>query len=373
LQLIGNGSTDGLFATTTYGYGVYAQASDSLGTAIRAEPNGGIGVYVYSQIGSVGTGVKIVGATTGVDASASGLGVKGYATSGDGVEGKSDSSSKSGVWGHNTNAGYGVSGGTTGTGTGVYGSTTGSGTGVYGSSSTGRGIYGVSGYSAIEGSTSGTAGAWMSGVYGHNDSTTADGIGIAGRVSRSTSIAVYGQNTASGWAGYFDGNLQVNGTPYCAGCTAFTNNSDSRLKKNIRPLEGTLDLILKLHGVTFEWIEPEEHGGRHGTQRGFVAQEVEKVVPEWVGVDTKGFKTLNTTGLEAILVESVRALKTENDGLRAQLSKMEGRLAAVERNRGTVAVGLNNMGWGLGAAGMLGGVLVFARCRRIAPRNEMTR
>jgi hypothetical protein len=64
--------------------------------------------------------------------------------------------------------------------------------------------------------------------------------------------------------------------------------------------------LLKLRGVTFEWIDPAEHGNHQGMQRGFIAQDVEKVLPEWVGVDTKGFKTLNMTGIEPMLVESIR-------------------------------------------------------------------
>ena len=96
----------------------------------------------------------------------------------------------------------------------------------------------------------------------------------------------------------------------------------------------------------------------------FIAQEVEKVLPEWVGVDPKGFKTLNITGLDALLVESVRALKAENDDLRAQSSKLESRLTAMERNRGTLAAGPWGIGTSLGLLGMVGGAFLFSRRRR---------
>src|SRR6185436_12741 len=121
------------------------------------------------------------------------------------------------------------------------------------------------------------------------------------------------------YAVFANGNLGVSGIPYCAGCTTFTNNSDVRLKKNVQPLVGALDRLMQLRGVIFEWKDPSEHGNLTGTQRGFIAQEVERVLPEWVGVDDKGFKTLSTRGLEAMLVESLRTLKQQND----QLSRSE--------------------------------------------------
>src|SRR5687768_5367909 len=64
--------------------------------------------------------------------------------------------------------------------------------------------------------------------------------------------------------------------------TTFTLFSDVRLKRNVSTLEGSLDKLLKLRGVTFEWKDPAKHVGRFGVQTGFIAQEVEKVFPDWV-------------------------------------------------------------------------------------------
>ncbi len=54
-----------------------------------------------------------------------------------------------------------------------------------------------------------------------------------------------------------------------------------------------------------------------------IAQEVEKVFPEWVGTDRDGYKTLTIRGFEALAVESLRTLKSENDVLRQKLSDLE--------------------------------------------------
>jgi hypothetical protein len=66
-------------------------------------------------------------------------------------------------------------------------------------------------------------------------------------------------------------------------------NSDERLKKNIEPLSAAVDRLLKLRGVSFEWKNPEEHEKRTGTQVGLIAQDVEKVFPQWVRKTETGF------------------------------------------------------------------------------------
>jgi len=115
--------------------------------------------------------------------------------------------------------------------------------------------------------------------------------------------------------------------------------------------------------VTFEWKEPDEHGGRTGTQRGFIAQDVEKILPEWVGVDAKGFKTLNTTGLEAMLVESIRTVKAENDSLRDRVKVLEARQLVA-------SAGLNGSGLlGLGFI-VLGSAMIVSRRRAPTPRTH---
>jgi hypothetical protein len=78
-----------------------------------------------------------------------------------------------------------------------------------------------------------------------------------------------------------------------------------------------------------------------GRQFGFVAQQVEKVFPTWVGQDAKGYKTLQLPfGFSALTVEAIRALKGENDQLRAdnaqirlQLADLKERLDALERTQ----------------------------------------
>ncbi len=349
----GNG-VFGLASNTagTSSFGVYG-TNAATGTFSPAGNGYGSGVYGSSAgQSSVGVYGTSTGATSagmlGYSAVASGIGVSGQATG---------TGNSWGVFGSSTSpGGGGVIGWATGTGGGGYGvageaSTTVSGAiGVFGSGAVGVSAVSPVGDAILAQTTSGT------GVYA--TSTTGTGVYASSTGSGSGSPALYAYNSGAGhFAAYFNGNIQVTGTPYCSGCTAFTNNSDRRLKKNVEPMKGALDTLLKLQGVTFEWKDPKEHGDHQGTQRGFIAQDVEKVIPEWVGVDSKGFKTLNLTGIEAMTVESVRALKAENDELRITMS-------ALEAGRRPTISGFGEGGIGLGVLAIVGALATNRRRRR---------
>jgi Chaperone of endosialidase len=234
------------------------------------------------------------------------------------------------------------------------------GSGVQGAASgaNGSGVYGLG-----LGSNAVGVYAWRSygnAIYANSD---ANAYGVAAgsfNVNGSDATAIVASNAGSGTgiyadcsgtcnAGYFVGNVYASGS--------VTWSSDSRLKKNIQPLAGALDDLLRLKGVTFEWNNADDHAGQTGTQRGFIAQDVEKVFPGWVGVDQKGFKTLSVQQIEALEVESIRALKAENDDLKERVKALEGR-RPVASNAGGLELGLG--GLGLAAVGMV----VFGRRKR---------
>lgn len=97
------------------------------------------------------------------------------------------------------------------------------------------------------------------------------------------------------------------------GSNTWTTSSDERLKADIEPLNGALDKLLALHGVSFRWREPTLRGSSDGPQMGLIAQQVETVFPQWVGVDAAGYKTLSVAGFEGLVAEAVRQLREEKD------------------------------------------------------------
>ncbi|HJQ29583.1 MAG TPA: tail fiber domain-containing protein, partial [Rubrobacter sp.] len=182
---------------------------------------------------------------------------------------------------------------------------------------------------------------WYGGAKGDRDAydlgfanTTVDGpvvYGFAGGALGSTSG---GQRIALSWnsAGNvaMPGSLVVNGTASKPGGGSWANSSDARLKKEVRPLDGALDRLSRLRGVSFEWKKPEEQGNLTGTQIGLVAQEVEEVFPEWVDTDHNGYKMLTIRGFEALTVEALKELVAENQILQEKNNELEDRIVELE-------------------------------------------
>jgi Chaperone of endosialidase len=98
------------------------------------------------------------------------------------------------------------------------------------------------------------------------------------------------------------GSVTVNGQ--------FTLSSDIRLKKNIKPLENPMAKILALNGKTYNWIEASKPTE---TQIGFIAQEVEKIFPELVQTNEKGYKSVNYIALVPVLLEGIKDLQKQLD------------------------------------------------------------
>ena len=80
--------------------------------------------------------------------------------------------------------------------------------------------------------------------------------------------------------------------------TGFTSISDKRLKTDVYPISQSLDKILKLAPSGFTWIEKQEK------DIGFIAQDVEKIIPELVH-ETKGFEDINSDKQDDTIYKSI--------------------------------------------------------------------
>ncbi len=94
---------------------------------------------------------------------------------------------------------------------------------------------------------------------------------------------------------------------------AVGNVSDARLKKNIVGIERPLDTLLALRGHVFEYIDPAKSMNTPGPRMGFIAQEVQQTLPNWVTPNDNGYLQVSTIGFEALAVEAIRDLKSESD------------------------------------------------------------
>ena len=126
-------------------------------------------------------------------------------------------------------------------------------------------------------------------------------------------------NLSSG-DGHFDGDLIAYSS---------STSSDLKLKENIRDLEGALDKTLQLRGVKFDW--KDEH--REKDQLGFIAQEVEEVLPEIVSEvqslgdkDNDTHKVVNYSAVVPMLVEAIKEQQSIINRLENRLKDLENKI-----------------------------------------------
>jgi hypothetical protein len=103
--------------------------------------------------------------------------------------------------------------------------------------------------------------------------------------------------------GIFIEACKVNAIEFCA--------SDARFKVNVETLPNSLEKLLQLEPVEFDWkeITPEydffvEKGITHSI--GFIAQQVKAVVPEIVHLRGNGYYTVDYPRINALLVEGIK-------------------------------------------------------------------
>jgi hypothetical protein len=101
------------------------------------------------------------------------------------------------------------------------------------------------------------------------------------------------------------------------------NYSDINAKRNVRPIFNASNIINRLNPVTFDWNNSEARRSESGVplqEIGFIAQEIEKVLPEVVILDEEeGYKLVNYTALIPILTKAVQELSQKVNELEGQI------------------------------------------------------
>ena len=117
---------------------------------------------------------------------------------------------------------------------------------------------------------------------------------------------IYFRTLAGSNLGYFDssGNLNTVGD-----VAAF---SDEKLKKNVKTLDNALEKVKQLRGVEYERRDIDKKG------IGFIAQEIEKILPEVVS-QHDDYKTVSYGNVVSILVEAIKELSKEVDNLKTKV------------------------------------------------------
>ncbi|AIX42454.1 tail fiber [Synechococcus phage ACG-2014f] len=98
------------------------------------------------------------------------------------------------------------------------------------------------------------------------------------------------------------------------------SSSDRSLKTNITTLPDQIQVVKALNPVSFNWIEKERLGA--GLEIGFIAQEVEEIVPEVVR-STAGILSVDYAKLTATLTSALQAALTRIEALEAKVQSLE--------------------------------------------------
>lgn len=128
---------------------------------------------------------------------------------------------------------------------------------------------------------------------------------------------------------HVSGNGLFTGT-VTASCGVLTC-SDIRYKTNIQPLTNSLNNILALQGIRYDWNTQKfpEKSFSNGSQIGFSAQELEKIYPEMVHTDEDGYKTVDYTRLTPVLVEAMKEQQSQIESLKNELHELKEMILSV--------------------------------------------
>ncbi len=150
-----------------------------------------------------------------------------------------------------------------------------------------------------------------------------------------------------GPAGLFDGDVQINGS--------LTVSSDERKKENIGDLKDALALVQRMKGHTYTFKADENMNLAQGEQIGFLAQELEQVLPNLVteiqvptnngvgqdakvkplkpgekpepvkheNIPTEELKAVNYIGVIPVLVEAIKEQQVLIERQQAQIQALE--------------------------------------------------
>jgi len=167
-----------------------------------------------------------------------------------------------------------------------------------------RVLMGTTNYSGAANQTQGVIGLALngtggflatSGVEGHNN--WEDGIGVLGTLTL-TNPPPY-----NGYAGYFNADIYLGGGIF--------GPSDQKLKRDIQPMTNALEKIKGINPVTYYFNTDKFPGAfpENELNYGFLAQEIEEIIPEMV---KDKFILLNSTNTPLKAEMTSRAPQTES-------------------------------------------------------------
>ena len=107
----------------------------------------------------------------------------------------------------------------------------------------------------------------------------------------------------------FSGNLTFNSATGELTCVDINTTSDMNLKNNVSTISNPWNILENIRGVQFNWKESGQ------LSYGLIAQELEQTLPELVGTNDSGLKSIRYLPLIGILLEAIKAQQAQIDQL----------------------------------------------------------
>ena len=171
------------------------------------------------------------------------------------------------------------------------------------------------------------------GVFSSARASSTFNIGVFTYADKSNSNGNYGiyaigDSASTSYAGYFDGDVNYTGT--------LTNTSDIRFKRDVENLESATSLVSKLRPTTYYFKNEGDAAYLNlakGKQYGFIAQEIEQVLPELVhnqkhikefkSDESIDYKAVNYIGLIPILTKAIQEQQQTIESLEQRIQELE--------------------------------------------------
>ena len=144
---------------------------------------------------------------------------------------------------------------------------------------------------------------------------------VLGALDVSGTLDVSGNTTLGG-------TLDVSGNITAKGdITAFYDQSDRRLKKNVETIDDALSIINNLRGVRFDWNEEAQKLNKNvdlnKRELGVIAQEIEKELPEVIKEGLGGYMAVRYEKITPLLIQCIKEQQTMIKQQDERISKLE--------------------------------------------------
>jgi hypothetical protein len=99
--------------------------------------------------------------------------------------------------------------------------------------------------------------------------------------------------------------------------------SDEKLKSNVEKIESPISIVNAIDGVTFKWNDLAPHDLKDKKDVGVIAQSVQKVLPEAVGVNANSELSVYYHKIIPVLLECIKDQQSQIDSLGKRILDLE--------------------------------------------------